>query len=97
MEERAVACREFARVIPPHGWLLVDFHVDSHEFAAGEVNHITSGFGQRVELDGHLLDPSDLVVQLEAAGFALMVEVERRPAAEIQYPSRRCYLLAQRH
>lgn len=95
-DERAIACREFARVIRPGGWLLVAFHVDSHEFAAGEVNHLTSWFGERVELDGYFLDPGDLVVQLEAAGFVLMATVERRPTAEIEYPSRRCYLLAQR-
>ena len=51
-DERGHACREFARVIHPGGWLLVAFHVDSHEFAAGQVNHLTSWFGQRVELDG---------------------------------------------
>lgn len=95
-DERAIACREFARVIRPGGWLLLAFHVDSDEFAAGEVNHVTSWFDQRVELDGYFLDPSDLVVRLEAAGFELMVEVQRRPDAAIEYPSRRCYLLAQR-
>ncbi len=96
-DERAIACREFARVIRPGGWLLLAFHVDSDEFAAGQVNHVTSWFDQRVELDGYFLDPSDLVVELETAGFTVMVEVRRQPDAAIEYPSRRCYLLAQRH
>ena len=90
------ACREFARVIHPGGWLLVAFHVDSHELAAGQVNHLTSWFGQRVELDGYFLDPGSVVAQLEAADFTLMAKVERLPDAEMEYPSRRCYLLAQR-
>ena len=95
-DERGHACREFARVIHPGGWLLVAFHVDSHEFAAGQVNHLTSWFGQRVELDGYFLDPGGVVAQLEAADFALMAKVERQPDALVEYPSRRCYLLAQR-
>jgi predicted methyltransferase len=94
--ERARACRELARVTHPGGWLLVAFHVDSHEFAAGQVNHLTSWFGHRVELDGYFLDPGDVVAQLEAAGFALMAKVERQPDPQVEYPSRRCYLLAQR-
>ena len=95
-DERGRACREFARVIHPGGWLLVAFHVDSHEFAAGQVNHLTSWFGQRVELDGYFLDPGGVVAQLEAAGFAVMAKVDRQPEALVEYPSRRCYLLAQR-
>lgn len=96
-DERATACREFARVIHPGGWLLVAFHVDSPEFATGQVNHLTSWFGERVELDGYFLEPTDVAAQLEAGGFALMAKVERQPAPELEYPSRRCYLLAQRH
>lgn len=95
-DERAIACREFARVVRPGGWLLVSFHVDSPEFAAGEVNHVTSWFGERVELDGYFLFPSEVVADLESAGFALAAQVERQPIPEIEYPSRRCYLLARR-
>jgi SAM-dependent methyltransferase len=96
-DERATACRELARVIYPGGWLLIAFHVDSPEFATGEFNHLTSWFGESVELDGYFLEPTDVVAQLEAAGFVLMAKVERQPAPEVEYPSRRCYLLAQRH
>lgn len=94
--ERAAAFREFARVVHPGGWLLVAFHMDSPEFASGDVNHLTSWFGERVELDAYFLDPSEVIAQLEATGFALMAEIKRLPAAEVEYPSRRCYLLAQR-
>jgi hypothetical protein len=50
-EERAAASREFARVIARGGWLLVAFHVDSDEFAVGDVNHLTTWFGESVEVD----------------------------------------------
>ena len=95
-DERAAAWREFARVIQPGGWLLVAFHVDSPQFATGEVNHLTTWFGQSVELDGYFLDPSEVISQLAAAGFTVMAKLERQPAPEVEYPSRRCYLLAQR-
>ncbi|MEO3757833.1 class I SAM-dependent methyltransferase [Mycobacterium sp. B14F4] len=42
----SITCHEFARVIRPGGWLLLVFHVDSPEFAAGAVNHFASWFGQ---------------------------------------------------
>jgi ubiquinone/menaquinone biosynthesis C-methylase UbiE len=45
-EERAAASREFARVIARGGCLLVAFHVDSDEFAVGDVNHLTTWFGR---------------------------------------------------
>lgn len=95
-EERAVACRELARTVRPGGWLLVSFHVDSDEFATGDVNHLTSWFGQPVQLDGYFLDPVEVVAQLESANFAIMSRVDRQPSPEVEYPSRRCYLLAQR-
>lgn len=94
--ERVNACREFARVICPGGWLLVAFHVDSPDFSAGQVNHLTTWFGRRVQLDGYFLDPDDVRATVQSAGFAVMAEVDRRPAPEVEYPSRRCYLLAQR-
>jgi SAM-dependent methyltransferase len=94
--ERAVACREFARAVRPGGWLLVAFHVDSPQFAVGEVNHLTTWFGEPVELDGFFLDPAEVSADLESAGFAVMAEAVRRPLPEVEYPSRRCYVLAQR-
>jgi SAM-dependent methyltransferase len=95
--QRASACREFARTVRPGGWLLVAFHVDSPDFAAGEVIHLTNWFGQPVVLDGYFLEPGDVVRDVEAAGFTVMSTLIRSPWPKIEYPSRRCYLLAQRH
>jgi SAM-dependent methyltransferase len=95
--ERTVACREFARTVRPGGWLLLAFHVDSPEFAVGEVNHITTWFGEAVELDGFFLEPGDVARDLEAAGLTVMSTTIRRPWPTGEYPSRRCYLMAQRH
>lgn len=95
--ERPTAFAEFARVTQPGGWLLIAFHVDSPEFTAGQVNHITDWFGQQVELDGHFLDPDEVATQVSAAGFTLIARMDRLPAPDVEYPSRRCYLLLQRH
>ena len=95
--ERLTAYREFARVIQPGGWLLIAFHVDSFEFTTGEVNHITNWFSRPVDLDGYFLDPDEVATQLAAAGFTVIAKMDRQPAPEVEYPSRRCYLLLQRH
>jgi SAM-dependent methyltransferase len=94
--ERATACTEFARAIRPGGWLLIAFHIDSAGFASGEVNHITTWFGEPVQIDGYFLDPAEVTRDLEAAGFSVMATTIRLPWPGIEYPSRRCYLLAQR-
>lgn len=95
-DERAVACREFARAIRPGGGLLVAFHIDSPDFAMGAVNHLTDWFGERVALDGYFLDPAEVTADLEAAGFRITADLERQPNASGEYPSRRSYLLSQR-
>lgn len=94
--KRTRACREFARALGRGGWLLVAFHIDSPEFAAGEVNHVTTWFGQAVTLDGYFLEPATVQRDLEAAGFTIAATLVRAPRPDIEYPSRRCYLLAQR-
>jgi ubiquinone/menaquinone biosynthesis C-methylase UbiE len=94
--ERVTACQEFARAIRAGGWLLIAFHIDSADFAAGQVNHITTWFGEPVQIDGYFLDPAVVTRDVEAAGFSVMATTIRQPRPDIEYPSRRCYLLAQR-
>ncbi len=95
-EERAAACAELARVVAAGGWLLVAFHVDSADFSVGDVNHLTEWFGEPVDVDAFFLDPDAVVADVEAAGFTVMATILRRPLSDVEYPSRRCYLMAQR-
>ena len=95
-EERAAAFRELARAVRPDGVVLVAFHIDAPGFSVGEVNHLTTFFGRDVELDGYLLDPDGVLAELDAAGFVLIARLERRSIPDVEYPSRRCYLLARR-
>lgn len=94
--ERSAAFGELARALRPGGWLMVAFHVDSADFAMGEVNHLTDWFGEAVDIDGYFLDPAEIEVELAKAGFAVRANLMREPAPDVEYPSRRCYLLAQR-
>ncbi len=95
-DERAEAFRELARAVKPDGWVLIAFHVDSREFAMGEVHQLVSWFGVSVELDVSFLDPEHVARDLEDAGLAVKARIVRLPTPGIEYPSRRCYLLAQR-
>lgn len=94
-DERARAWHELARAVRPGGWLLVAFHVDSHEYEMGAVNHLTEWFGHPVELDGHFLDPDPIERALGDAGFSVRSRTVRQPSPA-EYPSRRCLILAQR-
>jgi SAM-dependent methyltransferase len=93
---RATAFREFARAVRPGGWLLVGFHVDSPDCAPGGVYRPDSWFGRAVDLDVHFLEPERVAGDVAAAGFTVMSTVERQPWPDVEYPSRRCYLLARR-
>ncbi len=95
-DERARACRELARVLRPGARLLVSFHVESPESAAGEVNHLTELLGRPVVLDGHFLDPPGVEELLADAGLRVEARLEREPVPALEYPSRRCHLLAER-
>lgn len=95
--ERTTAFAEFTRVIQAGGWLLVAFDLDAPDFAIEQVNHITEWFGHHVELDGYFLDPDEIVTEVTAAGFSLIARTDRLPTPDVEYPSRRCYLLMQRH
>ena len=94
-EDRASAWREFARAVRPGGWLLAAFHVDSPEFRPGAVNHLTSWFGKSVELDGYFLDPDAVAAEITSAGYTVKARLQRQPVVGVEYPSQRCYFLAQ--
>jgi len=80
--------RELRRVLAPTGLLLISFHVGE------EIVHVDELFGAPVNLDFRSHDPADVVAALHAAPFAVIEQVEREPYEGVEYPSRRCYLLA---
>lgn len=93
--ERHRAFGELRRVVRPGGWLLISFHVSSDDHGPGETNHLTTWFGQDVDIDGHFLAPETVASELEAAGLAIAATLLRQPVPDAEFPSRRAYLLAQ--
>jgi hypothetical protein len=44
----------------------------------------------------HFLRPDDIAADLSASGFAEQARLVRDPDPVVEYPSRRCYLIARR-
>lgn len=93
--QRAAACVQLARAIRPGGTLLVAFHVSDPRHASGQIQHLDEWWGEPVDLDGYFLDPAEVTRDLTDAGFTVSATLRREPVPG-EYPSHRCYLLAER-
>ena len=81
--------REARRVLVHGGLALVSFHVGE------EIVHRDELFGAPVALDFRCHSPGRVVEALRSADLAVIEEVHREPYEGVEYPSRRCYLVAQ--
>ena len=87
----AEAFREMWRVLQPRGLLLLSFHVGE------EISHVDDLWGCAVCLDFYFFRTGDVESHLRAAGFDIDEIVEREPyAPEVEYQSRRAYILARK-
>ena len=80
--------RECRRVLARDGTMLLAFHIGD------ETVHVDDLWGQAVDLDFRFHRPSDVITRLKAADLIVIESVEREPYQDVEYPSRRCYLLA---
>lgn len=87
---------QLMRVLRPGGIILVAFHIRSEEFAAGETNKIDTWFGHSVDLEGHFLEPEEVIDEIAAAGFDVVSVTTRLPHPGVEFPSERAYVLAQK-
>jgi SAM-dependent methyltransferase len=89
MHALARAFREMARVLRAGGRLLLAFHAGSRAVRESEL------WGRPVAMDFFFFEPGAIRASLEAAGFVVDEVLEREPyAPEVEYQSRRAYILA---
>ena len=83
--------REMQRVLQPGGLLLLAFHVGD------EALHKIELWGFPISMDFFLLQPEKINQDLQTAGFATEEVFEREPyAPEVEYQSRRAYIIARK-
>ncbi|MFP5288538.1 MAG: class I SAM-dependent methyltransferase [Thermoanaerobaculia bacterium] len=86
--ELGAVFQEIRRVLRPGGLALISFHIGD------EVVHVDDLFGSPVSLDFRFHVPGVVIEALRSAQLAVIEHVEREPYDGVEYPSRRCYLLA---
>jgi len=84
------ALAELRRTIQTGGLLLLAFHIGD------EVVHLDEWWGEPVCVDFIFFQPEEMSGYLESAGFQIIDTVVRAPYPEVEHPSHRAYILAQK-
>jgi hypothetical protein len=85
------ALAEMRRVLRLGGLLLITFHIGTGS------THLDELFGKLVNMDAAFFSTAEVCERLQAVGFQVEEALERDPyAPEIEYQSRRSYILAVR-
>lgn len=87
-DELEAVFEEARRVLMPGGLALISFHIGD------QLVHLEDLFGAPVSLDFRFHVPSVVIEALRGARLPVIEHVEREPYSDVEYPSRRCYLIA---
>lgn len=88
--EMVEALRGLRRVLQKGAPLFLAFHLGTEDL------HIEDFLGHAVSLDFFLFTSSEMQGYLESADFEIERVTERDPYPDVEYPSRRSYILARR-
>ena len=88
--EVVTALLEMKRVLRPGGLVLLAFHIGA------DAVHLDEWWGQRVSLDFIFFRTEEMSGFFREAGFQIVEIVEREPYPDVEHPSRRAYLLAEK-
>ena len=80
--------QEVRRALAPGGLALLAFHIGEQWV------HVDDLFGAPVSLDFRFHLPGQVIDALRSAQLTVIEHIEREPYEGVEYPSRRCYLLA---
>ncbi len=86
----ATAFAEMARVLDPGCPVALAFHVGEEDL------HLEQWWDMPVVLDFRFLDPAAIQHKLRKAGFEIESAVERDPIHDVEYESRRAYIVARK-
>lgn len=86
--ERAFA--EIHRVLKPFGQYLFSFHVGSEE------THLEEFLNQKVDITFYFFEVDNVLQMLEKAGFRAKEIIIRYPYQDVEFPSKRAYITAEK-
>jgi SAM-dependent methyltransferase len=89
-DELRQALTQMHRVLRQGGRILLAFHVGE------ETKHLDTFLGHTVSMDFVFFNPPVVAAELVGVGFVEVEVIERDPYPEVEYPSRRAYLLARK-
>ena len=87
-DQMITALSEIHRVLRPGGSLLLAFHLGT------EIIHESDLWGYPVDFDATLFTTDEMILYLNAARMEVEQAIERDPYPEVEYQSRRGYILA---
>ncbi|MEO8399594.1 MAG: class I SAM-dependent methyltransferase [Ignavibacteriaceae bacterium] len=84
------ALREINRVLKNNSQFLFSFHIGNKKV------HLDSFLDKDVEINFYFFKPEKIFKLLNETGFQIITAAERHPYENIEYPSKRAYILARK-